>query len=644
MLETGFNYNFDFDIAAIVLLLFTMYHIIRKKGVGQNANNIYLMIVLAAFISAVGDIFSVVAAAAAPDNFALQDFWNYVFLGVHNSMPYLFLLYVLQLFSISLKYTKRQFVLIALPYLFVLLLLATNNFHRKVFYYDFLGMYEHGSLFVVLYAIAALYMVVAIILVFRHRKIFPLEKRMPLILFIVLGYAAVVVQMFYPYLLIELFFQSLGLLGMLFNIENKDDVINPVTGVFNRYAFVNRTTAFLGNANAVEIAVALPDIYYYNSTVGAVMTDMLMHEVAQWLSKRDRSLRCYDCGNGHFALCGVDVEEDVVERIKEEIFERFLQPWGDRDMQTFFPVRVCSMKIPEEVSTMENLLLITDLVFSGKESGELDVSQAIEKYERRISVERAIKDALLGRRFQVWYQPIIERTTGEVHSAEALVRLFDDELGFIPPDEFIPIAEQNGSILEIGRFVFEEVCRFSRDSFVKGVGIDYIEVNLSPVQCMSTELVNTFDEIIKKYELDAGQINLEITETAMMENKNQFMQNVSSLLNLGFNFSLDDYGTGYSNISYMFDMPLTIIKIDKSILWRAISPVDGTGAENARVVLENSIAMLKEMGYKTLVEGVETKGQLKELQRMGVDFFQGFFYSQAIPSDGFLNYVREVNI
>ena len=130
----------------------------------------------------------------------------------------------------------------------------------------------------------------------------------------------------------------------------------------------------------------------------------------------------------------------------------------------------------------------------------------------------------------------------------------------------------------------------------------------------------------------------------MFENKNQFMTNVSSLIYLGFTFSLDDYGTGYSNISYMFDMPLTIIKIDKSILWRAISPVDGTGSESARVVLENSISMLKQMGYRTLVEGVETREQLKELQRMGCDYFQGFFYSKPVPSDGFLTYVRDVNM
>ena len=274
-------------------------------------------------------------------------------------------------------------------------------------------------------------------------------------------------------------------------------------------------------------------------------------------------------------------------------------------------------------------------ILSEKETPEMD--------KRKKMVEMAVCRALENRSFQVYYQPIWDRRAKLVHSAEALLRLNDEELGFISPEEFIPIAEQNGMIIDIGVFVFEEACRFYKEKKLLDMGIDYIEINLSVVQCMSSELVDRFGEILSRYELDAGHFNLEITESAVTFNRATLKRTIRALADRGFAFSLDDYGTGYSNVSFMINMPFSIIKIDKSILWSAMHPQLGAGARKAMVLLENTVKMLQEMNYQIVVEGVETEEQKMLLENLKCDYFQGFLFSRPLPGYEFTDCVAALN-
>ena len=141
------------------------------------------------------------------------------------------------------------------------------------------------------------------------------------------------------------------------------------------------------------------------------------------------------------------------------------------------------------------------------------------------------------------------------------VRLIDEDLGFVSPDEFIPIAEKNGTITAIGQFVFEEACHiFSREK-LKEIGIEFIDVNLSTVQCMHKNLAEIFKNTLEHYGLTSKTINLEITESAAINSQETFQQTMKDLRGMNFSFSLDDYGTGYSNATYIFNMDFSVIKI-----------------------------------------------------------------------------------
>lgn len=214
------------------------------------------------------------------------------------------------------------------------------------------------------------------------------------------------------------------------------------------------------------------------------------------------------------------------------------------------------------------------------------------------------------------------------------MRLFDKDLGFINPEELVTLAEQNGYIDQIGEIVFRKVCKFIQDNDIENMGLKYIEVNLSPLQCMREDLVETFGDIMEKYEVRPEQINLEITETAQIASGKQILSNVEAFHKMGVEFSIDDYGSGFASADYLIKLPVSIVKIDKSILWMAMKD------ESAMIVLQNTIKMIKDLGKEIVVEGVEDEEMVEMLGRCGCDFMQGYFYSKPISDAKFIEYIK----
>lgn len=637
-------YDIDFDIAAIAVLLFATVYVFCKKGLARHTNKVYFLILVSCLISSAADICcAYVNTFHDPANHFLQDLFNSLYMSVHILMPWLLVIYLLFELGVITSEGRVQIFLSAIPVLCTLLLIFTNPLTRLAFYYDAEGNYVRGTLFFMFYVTAVSYLVLAVYVAVKHRKNLSRGKRVMLVFLMASSIVPVIFQAFYPYVPIESFCQSLGLLGLLFTLEDKGDIINRVTQVYNRNAFLETAAKHIEKDRGLAIAVKLSNVQYYNSTIGVHYTNELLKEVAGWLDKLKSGLSCYDCGKGDFILLGEPVERDEVTALKREIFKRFNEPFGKRVFQTLLSVQVCVMRIPEDISSMEKLLLIVDRDFGGNHSEDLDVRQVIGGHERRVQVERLINEALESKNFKVYYQPIYETATGKVRSAEALIRLTDPELGYIPPEEFIPIAEQNGTIIDIGAFVFESVCRFYQEKDLKSLGVESLEVNLSVVQCMNRQLTETFLEVTKRYNIPASCVNLEITESAASGSKNALFSTLEDLQGAGFSFSLDDYGIGYSNYSYMFDIPFSIIKLDKSVLWSAIDPKKGPASKNAGILISNTVRMMHEMGYKVLVEGVETAEQKIFLEELGCEYMQGFYFSKPVPQNTFTDFVRVVN-
>ncbi len=205
------------------------------------------------------------------------------------------------------------------------------------------------------------------------------------------------------------------------------------------------------------------------------------------------------------------------------------------------------------------------------------------------------------------------------------------------PEDFIPISENNGKILEISEFIIDSVFRFVKENDIVAMGMEFIEMNLSVMQCMDKNLTEKLQYYIQKYDIDPRRINLEITETATNFDEHRLKEQLLDIKKLGFTFSLDDYGTGYSNLVRVLEYPVNVIKLDKSIVWAAFTDRDSF------VTIKNLISMFHDVRRKLVAEGVENEEQMSTLRELGCDYMQGYFYSRPVPVAEFIKYTREVN-
>lgn len=221
-----------------------------------------------------------------------------------------------------------------------------------------------------------------------------------------------------------------------------------------------------------------------------------------------------------------------------------------------------------------------------------------------------------------------------ISSAEALIRLKDPELGFVGPDEFIPIAEETGRIVEIGKFVMEEVCRFIKEDHPDEYGIDFIDVNLSVIQCMHPEIIDDINAVLIKYEIPKTMVNLEVTETASTKSYALLQSRLKELHRSGFTISLDDFGSGFSSVEYLINFPFDIVKLDKALVWAYMS------TKKYEPILRHYMPMLHGIGLKIVAEGVETKEMLTALEDLGCDYIQGYYFSRPVCKADFLEYIK----
>ena len=249
-------------------------------------------------------------------------------------------------------------------------------------------------------------------------------------------------------------------------------------------------------------------------------------------------------------------------------------------------------------------------------------------------MEKAVSRGLAENSFEVYYQPTYN-IDKSIHGAEALLRMHDSEIGDIYPDEFIPITEQLNLIDDVDEFVLKEVCSFVKSGIPLKLGLDSINVNLSVIQCMKEGFVDHINSIVEEYDIDKSFINFEITESVAANDYKLLSKVIRHLKLEGFRFSIDDYGTGYSNMTSVFSLNIDVIKIDKSILWGAEK------TELGYVILENSIRMIRQMKRKILVEGVETPEQIDILSNLDVDYLQGFFFSKPLPKKDFIELLEK---
>ncbi|RXJ90247.1 diguanylate cyclase [Arcobacter sp. CECT 8983] len=267
-------------------------------------------------------------------------------------------------------------------------------------------------------------------------------------------------------------------------------------------------------------------------------------------------------------------------------------------------------------------------MYHAKEKGKnnfqyYDKQLSVDVHEQ-LKIEQALKGVLQREELYLCYQPQYLLNTKEIISFEALVRWEHPELGCIPPDKFITIAEDTGMIVDIGKYIFKTACK-DFVSFKKiNPKLKYMAINISSVQFKDKNFVDDVLKIVKMYNLKPSEVELEVTERYMMEFTKNNMDTMNNLRDLGFRFSIDDFGTGYSSMSYLTKLPIDVIKVDKAF-------IDDTPEDNGNVQISSAIvALSKSLGYSVIAEGIEYENQENYLKQIDCNMGQGFLFSKPL--------------
>ena len=364
-----------------------------------------------------------------------------------------------------------------------------------------------------------------------------------------------------------------------------------------------------------------------------------MKEIAEYLLEIAGKQKVYHMSGAQFVIMGISPLEEWTELL-QVVHDRFRQPFVAGKMEIALSASMCMMTYPDTVERLEDAIdMIEYSLNKAKTSGDEIVVYAdkeiLEKGKREALLLQLIRTALREESFDVFYQPIFSVEQQRYTTAEALVRLHTKELGFVSPEEFIPIAEKNGLVVEIDDLVFRKVCRFYKEQKLEEKGIEYIHVNLSVIECMQEKLCEKLLRTMDEFGLDYSRIQFEITETAAVASKEVLRNTMEKLIKYGIEFAMDDYGTGFSNTATIINYPFSTIKLDKSMIWSAMED------EKAMIALKHMISMSKELKLHIIAEGVESLAQANHLAVLGCDYFQGYFFSRPLDEEDFLKVIQK---
>lgn len=420
---------------------------------------------------------------------------------------------------------------------------------------------------------------------------------------------------------------------------------DPLTGLPNRQLLKDRLEQHVANARDEEHSGALLflDLDRFkeiNDVFGHSIGDGVLIQAAKRIVSevrgRDTVARL---GGDEFVVVMPNVRnESIVRSMAERLLARLGEAFTVRDVDHYVSASIGVVMFPEDGDSVETLLKNADAaMYRAKDAGrgrfEFFSKRLNAESRRRISLERELRRAYYDGTLTVHYQPQFDISSGEISGAEALMRWTHPTIGVISPTEFIPLAEDSGLIIDLGEWVIEQACKDLRIILDKGLHPGPVSINVSALQLRESGFRRAIMGPVRRYEIHPGYMQLEVTETAVAQNKDTAIALLESLRSDGVRVAIDDFGTGYSSLSYLQQMPFDVIKIDKSFIEKI-----GTGATSNNIC-RTIIRMAEELGKRSIAEGVETLEQLEFLQRNGCDFVQGFYYSRPLSPDQFLDFV-----
>ena len=490
--------------------------------------------------------------------------------------------------------------------------------------------YSNGPLWPVIPGCAIFFVLLSAIVIFRKRKLLSAWDLVGAVAYNTVLLVSAVLRFFVTQSLVVALIGFLAVMICYLSFTVPAKYMSERGAAFNKRAFTALLEESLEKKTYRALAFVLRDYSDERVVYGSTQMDRAISMIIDYLRRKYRKHLIFYLRNGYFVI--FDPEALNLYRIRDDLYDRFQHPWLAYDTELY--LSIAFIKVGAESNIESADMVINNLTVAlekashsaiyGKDIYDLDNTKEIEEQAK---IKSALEYAIKNNKVEVYLQPIVDSKTEELVGAEALSRIKGEDGKIISPVSFIPIAERSGHINSLGEQVFEKVCGFVNSNGFSLVKMGFVNVNLSPIQCMRADLSDRFMEIVKQYKALPDRIHLEITEQSMGDSA-QILKQVNNLKDCGFQFALDDYGSGYSNITRLKNYPFKTVKLDMEVV--------GGYYKNRDPLVSSLVGILKQMGYTVAAEGIETKDMAQVMTSIGCDYLQGFYYSKPLSIEDFV--------
>lgn len=623
-------WSYNFVVPNLILLGTFLVFYLLEPHLPVSKNRSFLRLVLAEIFVLILDLVSVKCL----DNFAAYPVNLHITLNVLYFIAFLFRIAFFFHFTVVLfctRYKKSPKIMLITYSVFLICVgfAVANLSVPTLFVIDSSG-YHKWKFYNLIYICSYFYILLIFILLFAHRRELKKQALICATVYNLILFAGYIVrQLFSRYLIMD-FFCMMAIVIIYLSFENSAYYIETKTGAFNLLSL----EALLKESKKVHsliLGITIRDYEGMREIYSGSKLDIGISLIADFLKKNYSRLSVFYINNGRFVLVG-NTDNYSVELIKEEIKNRFNYPWQQEqtDMELFLEVRFVevnkSLQTSNSTILLQGLLSAFNMLNNVLDSDVQISNETLRMIEKNTEVKRIVRDAVETKKVEMFLQPLISTKTNRVIGAEALARVRDANGDIMPPGIFIPVAEKNGYINLLGEQMFEKACEFVSTHDLNAIGLSWINVNLSPVQFLQNDLCTKFSEILKKYNVNADKVHLEITEEAMIDYA-LLQKQIQNMKSAGFEFVLDDFGAGYSNVTRLKHYPFINIKVDMEVVWDYF--------KTHEAILPALIKAFKNMGFTVTAEGIENEEMAEGMKSLGCDYLQGFYFSRPIPAEEF---------
>ncbi len=637
MIRSSSISELSFTIAAVLICITCLFYtaVMGRSNRKILRSRLFLVLIIITLIDCfTGIISEFFMASGLPikAKFIILYICKMTYYLTHFALVPIYSIYIIIVCDVLHHFSKKGLILLFVPFFYLEIATLTNPWTGFAFVYDSNYEFYRGEGVSSAYMISGLYAVLCAFLLLKYWQ--SMNKLQKVAMFYFMGLVALgtVVQMLFPNIVCELMAESVGLMGLMIMIERDDYRLDYMTHANNRSAFVHDLNVYYEfKRRFYMVCVRIPNSETYRRVMGYEAYDNTLTEIADFLKNLKSRYDVYRTTGANFYILCPESNDDEIEEILKKIEDRFTRSFNVEGSNVSIMAKILCAKCPEEINSSNDAILFAEselenvekTVFKGKD---------LDFIKRKIDIEKAIVRGMAGNSFRVFYQPVYDKETRRISSAETLLTLNDVDLGEISYSEFLSVAEEAGFIAELEYRMIESVCRFISSGVEhSGMNIKSIVIHIMSVQVLQPELVEKVRTYIKKYRVNPSILVFDVSDTIVIQAQEVLGTIIDDFKKMGIHFVLVNNDSGFLGIhqSIVDKFDGVTINID-----RHFGYYDN---EQSDIILKNRSAMIRQLGKMLILSSINTKEQFERTEDVIADWIVGDYLCKMVSKNELQN-------